>query len=773
MPTGPVVDPVPCSGCGKLIDPLRAGHVAIFDLRFHYFCDRGACRKSFVGDGELGGDASAAPGERAQLHPDAPAIVDAYERPREPEALPDRLRSDADRTFVEPIARPILTDEPAPLEPPEPRDAGALLLVIAVVAGALAVALTLAGDSTLVLGARLVLAGVGVGMVVGRAATTLRDPCDPHPVAVLVGPVATLGCAAVAALGRDHALAAEAATLAGLVVTATAAFASLLESARRHNAAERAWLEAVLSVPGRRVAAPESTSSPDAHVGPTGGRAAPTTPKRDAFDIRPGEPILVEEGEIVPVDVLVTGPAEVVVLPWAGATTGARRRAGDAVVAGATVVRGRLRGTCTWSGLDRAYLRVVSDPRRRADAMSPVAQASRALVERWSIAAAFIGAVSAAVAGRPLVEVAMTAAAVHAALANVVTGAIAGVYVARGVLLALRRGITYRSADAWHRASRVNVAVFCARGTLLLGEPELAEVESTSGKFRDAEVLALAAGAERAEGHPIATAILRAARTRGVRPEGVRNPTLHPGLGVTAVTGAGEELCVGNRALMLEQRISVATAEDRIGELEAVGRSVVLVAVGSRLVGLIGLQDGLRPGARAAVQHLLDAQIEPVLVSGDARETCEAIGRSLDIDHVRPEVLPTDRAAEIRRLVDAGANVAVLGHPEVDDAALGVAEVAVALGAAGRAPGDYAVALASDDVRDAALALALAARTRTEARVGLALAAVPALLGAVVVAFGLLPPAYAPLAALLGGATAVAHARAIDRERAGSAPRDE
>jgi P-type Cu+ transporter len=108
-------------------------------------------------------------------------------------------------------------------------------------------------------------------------------------------------------------------------------------------------------------------------------------------------------------------------------------------------------------------------------------------------------------------------------------------------------------------------------------------------------------------------------------------------------------------------------------------------------------------------------------------------------------------------------SVAVLGHPGVDDAALGAADVAVALGAAGSAPGDFAVALASDDVRDAALSLALAHRARIEARVGLALAAVPALLGAAVVAFTVLPPAYAPIAALLGSAVAVIHVRSLAR----------
>jgi Cu+-exporting ATPase len=847
---GPVVDPVPCSGCGKRIDPLRAGHVAIFDLRVHFFCDRATCRATFLGYApgteparapgpggpaaaladarrlagggaarrlaEAGGDeAIAEPSEpeslrlplpprapdaagwpvgegfegdasadeeldaeagpmtrrsnelaRAAAEPAAPEVVEppalarapaehagpivaAYGPADDDDALPKAPPARDDRSLVEPIARTILTEEPSHLDAQDARDVGALLLALAIISGILAVALTLAGESLVVIGARIVLAVVGVGMLLGRAATTARDATEAHPAPLLAGSVGAVVVAVWAAFGRDRALAAEATSLAGFVVAAVAVASWLLEAARHAVEVERAWVAAALAAPGRRV------------VRERGGAEGATA---IALDLRAGEEVVVEAGELVPVDLTVTG-GEVELLPWMGAATSTRRRDGDAVVAGARVVRGRLRGTCTWAGNDRAFARVLLDPRRRADALAPVAHASRALVERWAVAAAGIAAISAGIAHRTPVEVAMIAVAVHAALATPIAAAIAAVHVARGILLGLRRGVSYRSADAWDRAARVDVAMFCARGTLLLGEPELAELEALSPKIEPADVLALAAGAERAEDHPVATAIVRAARARGVRPDGVRNPGTHPGLGVTAVASGGDELVVGSRTLLLDQRISIASAEQRIAELEGLGRTVVLVALGGRVVGLIGLSDGLRPGARAAVQHLLDAQIEPVLVSGDARETCEAIGRSLDIDHIRPEVLPGDRAAEVKRLAEAGTSVAVLGHPGVDDGALGAADVSVALAAAGSTPGEFAVSLASDDVRDAALSLALAKRTRLEARVALAMAVVPALVGSVAIAFGILPPAYAPIASLLGGAMAVVHARALDRLR--------
>jgi Cu+-exporting ATPase len=748
---GPVADPIPCSACGKLIDPLRAGHVAIFDQKLHYFCDVRVCRTAFLAPFEDAppSDEPAVPSRPAKTVPlELVAPIEPAHAPVVPEdVLPELPDIGGERALVEAIGR--LTPEAAPqrTEPVvEQRDVGALLLLIAVVAGTLAVLLGLAGGGKLLLLARVLLAGVGIGMLAARAATSPRDASDPHALPLLAPPFVAVLVAAWAAYAGPASIAGEAASLAGTITTAAAVGAWLLEAARREVSAERAWVQSALAIPGRRV--------------------APDGVEEGVLDLRPGERVLVQAGEDVPVDLtVVEGEAEV--LPWPGATTTARRRAPDAVAAGAHVLRGKLVGTCTWAGADRAFARLVLDPRRRVDALAPVARAARSLAERWSAVAASGAAVLAYAITRSPIDAAMTFVASHAGLSTVMVGSLASVYVARGILAAQKRGITYKSADAWDRAGRATTAVFCARGTLLLGEPEVAEVEATAKDVAPSDVLSLAAGAARAEQSPSAQAILRASNARGVRPDPIRNPTVHPGLGVVAVTGTGEELCVGVRSLLLDQRVSIASAEWRLSELEALGRSIVLVALGSRLVGLIALQDGIRPGARAAVQYLLDAQIEPVLMSGDSRETCEAIARSLDIEHIRPEVTPPERAEEVKRLSETGERVAVLGHAELDEAPLGAAQVAVALASAGSATAEHDIALAGGDLRDAALALALARRTHVEARVGFALAAIPPALGVLVVAIGILPPAFIPIAALLGGVVGVVHGRAIER-RVGS-----
>ena len=744
---GPVVDPLPCSGCGTLLDPLRAGHVAIFDARVHYFCNFAACRALYLDPygGELADDVEAtvslAP-ERANSVPPNPDTMTSVSNaflPSSPEAdLPAPMRLDDSRALVEQIDRGQVVDPPPRIET-EPRDIGGLLLLLAVAAGTLAVLLGITGDSRLVLFARIVLAAVAASVLVARALTIARNPVDPSPLPTMVAPVGGVLVAVWTVVSAPFFIAAEATSLAGAISTIAATSTWLLEMARRSVDEERAWVEHALVLGGRRVDDDEIINGED---------------------FRAGERVRVEAGEDVPVDMTVhEGEAEV--LPWLRSSTPVRRRAGDTVVAGAHVVSGWLVGVCTWAGLDRSFSRVLLDPRRRADAVVSVARAARSLVERWAAVTALFAALLTYAISRSVFDAALTAVGVMAGLATTLIGAVASTPVARGILMAQRRGITYKSGEAWERASRASVTVFCARGTLLLGEPEVAEVEVRSPNVTSDQLLALASGAARSDSSPVAQAILRASKTRGIKPNAVRNPTVYPGMGVNAITSAGEEVVVGSRAHMMSQRIGIAATEWRINELSTLGRSVLLVAVSGRLVGLVGLQDGIRPGARAAVQHLLDSQIEPILLSADAQDTCDAIARSLDIEHVRAEIPNLERAEEVRRLSESGEAVAVIGHPAADDVALGAAGISIALGAAGTASREYDIALASDDLRDAALALALARRSRIEARVTFGLASLPPVLGVGIVALGLLPAAFVPIASLLGGIVAVFYSRKL------------
>ncbi|HVW26763.1 MAG TPA: HAD family hydrolase [Polyangiaceae bacterium] len=731
---------VPCATCRNNVDPLRAARVAVFGDRFRYFCSA-ECREGYdpnAGRTPLPVPRRATP-RADEITPDEAARIAARRTAR---AL-EEVESDA---LAELSRRPsVAPEEPKPSAPPPPSaadlpaptDVATLLITIALVAGALSAALLLVGSSPIALTARVVLVLVATGSFVAHAFTTMRDPSELHPVSATAAPAGAAVAALVARI-TNHPEAGEVVGFAGVLVGSLSILVWLVARARHPIDVERALVAESLAVPGHRIVGDDVVDAP-------------------ADDLRPGEEIVVEQGEIVPVDATVVA-GRATVRPWLSATSSTIRDEGDPVVAGARVLDGRLRAIAGWASNDRAFMRLTHDVRRRADLHAPLARLGHSLAERGAIVAAALAALAAFTSDHDPVWIVVYAVAAHAALANRAVAQIAAMHTAQAVLASLRRGVVFRTADALDQAGRVSTAAFCARGTLLLGEPEVASVE-TFGAFDPDTVLALVAGTEGTGSRPTAVAIQRAARARGIRPDGVRSPVVQPGLGVTAVAASGQTLVVGSRGLMLRERISVALAEDRITDLEAMGRTVILVALGGRLAGLVGLQDGLRPGARAAVQHLLDVGIEPVLLSGDTRETCEALGRAVDIDHIRPEVLPADRGDEIRRLSDGGAVVAVLGRSPNDDAALSAAEVSVALDAAGSSTAEWSVQLASDDVRDGAYALRLAHGCRADAIRGLLWAAGPGLSGAALMTISLLPVTAPVLLSLLGGAVAVSRLR--------------
>lgn len=652
------------------------------------------------------------------------------------EQPPSTLRSPA------PSRSPLLASSPAPSRP-SPRVSFARYLstitpIVGIGAGVLSAVVSLAGDAASE--TRLPLALAASFVLVVQSVLRPRDRSEPSSLVTTIPILISAAVAVVTHAGAASNPRVEAyASFVGLAAAGALLVDFLLARARRDVAIARARDAAGLAVRVRLVGAGDETE------------------EVDASQVKPGEQVLVEPGETIGVDGIVTaGTAEVV--PFVDSPAVISKREGDAVVAGASVVSGRLRVRATFTAGERAWVRLTNSPAARVEVAAPLVVVGRRMVERGVPVAALVvaGATYANNGAWPDVVIAACAGAFGlSAVAAVAASALAH---ARGHVAAQRRGIVYKDAGAFDVAARADVAVVCSRGTILLGEPEIVVIEAVPGKEVD-RVLSLAAGAEMAAGDALASAVLGEARARGVRPENVRSALVSEGLGVTALVPNGDKVIVGSRAFLLKEKVSVAVSDARVSELEAQGRSVLLVAVGGRLVGLLALQDGLRPGARAAVQRLHDARIEPVLLSGEARETCETIARALDIEHVRPEILPSDRGAEVRALADGGHIIAAIGHAASDDGALGSADVSVAMGAAGSAPGEWGVALASDDVRDAALALTVPRACRERAKSAVLVGGGAQAISLLGIAFGIAPPVFAPVMGVLAAACVLAIVR--------------
>ncbi len=812
--TGPAPRPVSCATCGAEVDALRAPRVRIFGQTFHYFCsashaelfdprspvrftaperssDRFASSNGLAAPERVAPRSEPAPSERREQHVAPPSPAQAappsarsLESPAVPvdteigesaapsdwaraptseapntlragEVPPSTLRTGEVPSSIISQRAPEPPEEAppaAPEEAPEPRAVRQPstkrapsaryreqlpLLLAAAFGGLLSVGVLLMGNMPWVQSLRAVVLVAAALLFLWASIRRTRDARELDPFSELAPPLVAVGVAVAARLGNDPATA-PALMTAGLLVASVAFSKAAVSWVSAPFDAKRRALESALSFPARRM---------------RGGASQECS----VDELRPGEEVVVMAGEFVPTDgTVIAGNADVV--PWFESQLRQRVGPGAPVVAGAKVQSGTLRVIAGWTGGDRAFVRLLSDKRRRADLHAAIARAGYLVAQRAAPLAALLAAIAALAVHQSPFLVVLTVAATYGALANPGVAELAALRTTRGALEALDHGIAFRSAEELDRAGRITVAALCARGTVLLGEPEVASIEPLHSEKMEA-VLALAAGGESVVSHPVATAVLRAARARGVRPDGTRNHNAVPGLGVTAIASSGKSLIVGSRALMLREKVSIALAERRITDLEALGQTALLVAVDGRLIGILALQDGLRPGSRAAVQHLLDVGVEPVLLSGDSRETTEAIGRSIDIEHVRPELPAAQRGDEVRRLSDGGAIVAVVGRSPVDDSALGAADVSVALGAAAATNAEWSIGLVTEDVRDAARAIRIAHRTRDGQKRMLAFCLLPAGIAALTVAFGLLPTAAAPLAALVGTLASTFRAR--------------
>lgn len=695
----------PCPVCGTSVEPLRAREVLLFEDGFRFLCSAECRIRYHAGDR----DHDAAREHRAQV------VSSSRPRPR-----------------VRPAVKQIVESAPSTIEltrnaqPPPPPWFGLAMAAAGLVLGAL-------GQNPLI--AVLASGAIGASAV---SALVAGWPARGEIgwVAWALGPVgallATLG--ALAAAADDPRLGLVGAAVAsGLVVV-------------------RTWLDRRSNQPVRHVADRLHAKMPSrmrvarktAEWGEDAGWK-----EIEASRVRAGEEIIVGEGEVVGVDgVVQAGEAFAHLHP--SSPTAVRRGAGDSILAGARIIDGEIRVLATRVGDERALVRPASFGDPRAERPAPLTVLT-ARMTRWGGLVVLAGAAGGVLLTEGDIGLAGQLSAAAAVLLAIPLGAIRRAsedpYVSAAAMAA-ERGIVFASAHTLDRTGRTAVAALCTHGTITEGDPEVVEVHAI-GDTSPLPLMGLVAGAETsAQDHPIALAIARFTETRGIAAESVRRASFLPGRGVTALTPSGQEIVVGNRALLLAEGVSVAVADAEAARAEERGQTVVFVGLDGRVRALISLRDEDRPGARAAVQRMIDLGIEVVLISGDHRGTIEALARHLDIGHVKAELLPDERGAEVRRLRETGGVVAVVGHAGRDDAALGAADVQVVLNAAGAPEAERMVSLSSDDVRDASAALWLARAARRAAWRGTTAAALGGALLATLAAFGLLAPAVAALLAL-------------------------
>jgi Cu+-exporting ATPase len=488
----------------------------------------------------------------------------------------------------------------------------------------------------------------------------------------------------------------------------------------------------------------------------------------DEFVVRPGEKVATDA-------VVLQGTSALDVSLLTGEPVPREVLAGDAVVGGAVNVGGRLLLRATRVGADAQLARMAQLVRR--------AQQGKAAAQRLAdrIASVFVPAVlllavgtciAWLLAGRPAGLAVTAAVAVLVVACPCALGLATPTALLVGTGRGAQLGIFIKGPAALEATRGVDTVVLDKTGTLTEGRMSLAEVRTGTGVSR-LEVLRMAGAVEAASEHPIASAVTSAATAELGTLPAVTGFVALPGLGARGLVH-GEQVVLGRAQLLAELGLRLpAELEDGRLELEAAGRTVVLVGWADRVQGLLAVADTVRPSSAAAVAALRRLGLQPLLVTGDNARTAHAVAAEVGIDDVVAETEPEQKVAVVRRLQREGHRVAVVGDGVNDAAALAASDLGMAIGRGTDAAIEAAdVVLAREDLLVVADAIELARRTHRTIRgnlvwaFGYNVAALPLAMT------GLLSPLIAGAAMSLSSVFVVSHSlRLRGYQPSGSRPR--
>ncbi len=395
-----------------------------------------------------------------------------------------------------------------------------------------------------------------------------------------------------------------------------------------------------------------------------------------------GDTVVIRPGNKIPVDgEVLEGGSQVDESMLTGESMPVGKKPGDTVI-GATINKsGTFRYRATKVGADTALAQIVKLVQEAQNSKAP-AQLLADRASQWLVLiAVVIGLVTFAGwfwwLGQPLLFALTLTITVFVIACPDALGLATPMAVMVGTGLGAMNGILFKNAAALEEATRLDVVIFDKTGTLTLGQPDVVDVVAATGATQDA-VLALAAAVEQGSDHPLAQAILRRAKELPV--EKVTGFAVIEGKGARAEL-AGSTLLLGNLRLMEEQQIDRAGLADQAAALQGAGRTVVHVAHGEKLMGLIAIADALRPTSAATVRALRARGVQVAMLTGDNRGTAERIAGELGIDIVLADVLPGDKAAKVKELQAGGRKVGMVGDGINDAPALTQADVGFAIGA--------------------------------------------------------------------------------------------
>jgi len=453
-------------------------------------------------------------------------------------------------------------------------------------------------------------------------------------------------------------------------------------------------------------------------------------------DVQVGDIVVVRPGEKIPVDgIVIDGYSGVDEKVITGESIPVEKKAGDPVVGATMNKTGMLKFKATKVGADTVLAQIIKLVENALGSKAPI-QTLVDVVSGYFVPAVMITATVAFLVWYLLGMGFIFALTVFIAVLIIACPCAMGLATPTAIMVGVGKGaengILIKSGEALETAHKLQTIVFDKTGTLTKGEPEVTDIvpvtspsgnpSSTAQKGKtlsEDELLQLAAIAEKNSEHPLGEAIVKRAMERGLKVFDTEFFNAIPGYGVEVKYG-GKAILLGNRKLMKKNNISIAQLEEKMKALEEDGKTAMLMAVDGKAAGLIAVADTLMEYSVEAVKSLQKMGLEVIMITGDNERTAKAIAKQVGVNRVLAEVLPGDKASEIKRLQDEGKIVAMVGDGINDAPALAQANIGIAVGSGtdvAMETGD--IVLVKDDLRDVVISIQLSRATMRKIKQGL------------------------------------------------------
>jgi Cu+-exporting ATPase len=433
-------------------------------------------------------------------------------------------------------------------------------------------------------------------------------------------------------------------------------------------------------------------------------------------EVQVGDIIIVRPGERVPVDGIVRqGQSSIDESMVTGESLPVTKNEGDEVI-GATINKtGSFRFEATRIGKDTTLARIVRLVEEAQGSKAPIQRLVDVIASYFVPTVIIIAVITFIIwyfAGPPpaLTYAFLNFIAVLIIACPCALGLATPTAIMVGTGKGAEYGILIRNAEALERFQKTNAVLLDKTGTLTLGEPRVTDIYTVSG-LSENEILSMAAAVERDSEHPLGDAVVNAARERELEILTALDFNAIPGKGAEASVN-GKKLVLGNIKLMNDRGLSRNRLEKKADELWNNGKTVMFLAIDNEVVGVIGLADTLKPGAKEVIGAIRKMGIEVGILTGDNRRTAESIAHELGIDYVIAEVLPEHKSAEVKKLQDEGKVVTMVGDGINDAPALAQSDIGIAIGTGtdiAMETGD--ITLISGDLHGIVAAISLSRRT--------------------------------------------------------------